>query len=171
METKDADIQATEKITREYTDIKIIILTMYEEDEMIFSAFQLGASDYILKNASNIEIINAVKAAYNGISPIRPEIASKLRTEFRRVKNYETSFLYMLNICTSLTPAELDTLYLLSSGYTRKDICKIRCIEMSTVKSFINHILKKFEKKKISDIIQNEADLNLLESIVKNLMR
>ena len=52
MECKDAGIRATGEILSENPQIKIIILTVYEEDELIFSAFRLGACDYILKNAS-----------------------------------------------------------------------------------------------------------------------
>ena len=60
MEAKDAGIRATGEILSEMPDIKIIILTVYEEDELVFSAFRLGACDYVLKNASNEEIVNAV---------------------------------------------------------------------------------------------------------------
>ena len=160
MEAKDAGIRAT--------DIKIIILTVYEEDELVFSAFRLGACDYVLKNASNEEIVNAVTSAYRGQSPIRPEIADKIRSEFRRVKTYESSFLFMLNILSTLTPKELDTLYLLSTGYNKRQICEMRCVEMSTVKSQVHSILKKFNKKKISEIITTESDRKLLGSILNN---
>lgn len=168
METKDAGIRASREILATLPDIRIIILTVYEDDELIFSAFQLGVCDYMLKNSSNEEIIAGVKAAYEGRSPIRPEIAGKIRSEFKRVKTYETSFLYMLNLLSSLTVTELDTLYLLSSGHTRADICAIRHVEMSTVKSQIHSILHKFKKKSISEIITSAEDLHLLELIIKN---
>lgn len=168
MEAKDAGIRATGEILAEMPDIKIIILTVYEEDELVFSAFRLGACDYVLKNASNEEIVNAVTSAYRGQSPIRPEIADKIRSEFRRVKTYESSFLFMLNILSTLTPKELDTLYLLSTGYNKRQICEMRCVEMSTVKSQVHSILKKFSKKKISEIITTESDRKLLGSILNN---
>lgn len=171
MEAKDAGIRATGEILAEMPSIKIIILTVYEEDELVFSAFRLGACDYVLKNASNEEIVNAVTSAYKGQSPIRPEIASKIRTEFQRVKTYESSFLFMLNILSTLTPKELDTLYLLSTGYNKRQICEMRCVEMSTVKSQVHSILKKFNKKKISEIITTESDRKLLGSILNNTER
>lgn len=168
MEEKDSGIRAAGQILGKYPEMKIIILTVYEEDELIFSAFQLGACDYILKNAPNVEILSAVKAAFHGVSPIRPEIAGRIRNEFRRVKTYESSFLYMLNLLSSLTPTELDTLYLLSIGWTRQQICESRCVEMSTVKSQVHRILKKFGKRKITEVIQTESDRQLLETIMKN---
>lgn len=166
MECKDAGIRATGDILAQNPSIKIIILTVYEEDELIFSAFQLGACDYILKNASEEEIIHGVISAYNNSSPIRPEIACKIRNEFQRVKTYESSFLFMLNLLSTLTPRELDTLYLLSNGYSKKDICNMRCVEMSTVKSQVHNILKKFKKKKIADIITTESERQLLGIIL-----
>ena len=168
-EAVKAGIRAAGQILSMYPETRIVILTVYEEDELVFSAFQLGACDYMLKNASSDEIISAIKQAWAGQSPIRPEIAGKIRSEFQRVKTYESSFLYMLNLLSSLTVAELDTLYLISSGYTRKQICEARCVEMSTVKSQIHQILKKFGKKKITEVIQNETDRQLLESIIRKM--
>lgn len=168
MESKDAGIRATGKILAEMPEIKIVILTVYEEDEMVFSAFQLGACDYLMKNATNEVIVNAITSAYEGRSPIRPEIAHKIRSEFRRVKTYESSFLFMLNILSTLTPKELDTLYLLSSGFSKKEVCKMRFIELSTVKSQVNSILKKFKKRKIAEVITTEAERQLLGTILNN---
>ncbi len=168
MESKDAGIRATGQILSKLPNVKIIILTVYEEDEMIFSAFQLGACDYILKISQNEDIINGVIGAYHNQSPIRPEIASKIRNEFKRVKTYESSFLFMLNILSTLTPRELDTLNLLINGHTKKEVCELRCVEMSTVKSQVHSILKKFKKRNISDIITTEMDRSLLETILHN---
>ena len=168
MECKDAGIRATGEILAENPQIKIIILTVYEEDELIFSAFRLGACDYILKNSSEEDIISGVIGAYHNSSPIRPEIADKIRNEYQRVKTYESSFLFMLNLLSTLTPRELDTLYLLSNGYSKRDICEMRCVEMSTVKSQVHNILKKFNKKKIADIITTDTDRHLLGSILNN---
>ena len=49
----------------------------------------------------------------------------------------------MLNLLSTLTPRELDTLYLLSNGYSKKDVCEMRCVEMSTVKSQVQDVYKR----------------------------
>ena len=162
METKDAGIRAMAQILMKHPEVKIIILTIYEEDETVYAAFQMGAVDYLLKNASSETIKKAIIDAYNNETAIRPEIASKLRDEFRRVKNYESSFLFMLHLLSSLTSSELDTLYLLSNGYSRKDVCKMRVVEMSTIKSQVNSILKKTGKKRIQDIIVTSVEQQFL---------
>ncbi|WMC91892.1 helix-turn-helix transcriptional regulator [Kineothrix sp. MB12-C1] len=74
----------------------------------------------------------------------------------------------MLNILSTLTPRELDTLHLLINGHTKKEICQMRCVEMSTVKSQVHSILKKFKKRNVADIITTESDKNLLETILHN---
>ncbi|NLP34288.1 MAG: response regulator transcription factor [Clostridiales bacterium] len=168
MDSKDAGLIATKEILAKYPHKKIIILTVYEEDEFVFSAFQLGVCDYMLKNSTYQEIINGIKAAYLGQSPIRPEIAGKIRNEFKRIKSYENSFLYMLNILSSLTSSELEILYLIAKGYTRKEICAERHVEMSTVKTQIHNILKKFKKNTIKELINTIDDLSLLEMVINN---
>ena len=64
MESKYAGIAATRQILQEFPAIKIVILTVYEEDEMIYAAFQAGACDYILKTASAAAMVQCVKDAY-----------------------------------------------------------------------------------------------------------
>lgn len=116
METPDAGIRATQRILQDNPDVRIIILTVYEEDELIFTAFQLGVCDYILKNASQEEIIKSIHNAYENHCPLRPEIASRILGEFKRVRSYETSFLYAVNIVSTLTTTELEILGLLLEG-------------------------------------------------------
>lgn len=166
MGTRDAGLIASKRILEQLPDAKIIILTVYEEDDLVFYAFQLGVCDYMLKNSTMEEIIDGVKAAYYGISPIRPEIAKKIRTEFRRVKSYESSFLYLLNIFASLTSTELDILDLHSQGYSRSEICRIRQVEMSTVKTQVHNILQKFNKKRVSEVLQLLNETNLLNLVI-----
>ena len=63
MESKYAGITATSQILREFPKIKIVILTVYEDDEMIYAAFQAGACDYVLKTATPAAMVSCVKDA------------------------------------------------------------------------------------------------------------
>ena len=163
METRTAGLDASRQILAQFPDTKIIILTVYEDDETVFKAFQLGITDYVLKNSTPAEIISCVKDAYYNRSPIRPAIADKIRQEFQRVKNSEDSFLYCLQIVTQLTQTELDVLDLMSQGYTRTQICQLRCVELSTIKTQIHNILKKFKMGSMNEVIQLMNELHILE--------
>ena len=169
LESKEAGLEAAREILRVYPHIKIVILTVYEEDDLVFTAFKYGAVDYILKKASPGEIIRGVKDAYYNRSPIRPFIAEKIRGEFQRVKNAEESFLYFLNVVTQLTPTELDVLTLLVKGNSRKEICAARNVELSTVKTQIHNILKKFDKRSISEVTHQIKKLKIMEYLQKPL--
>lgn len=168
MESKDAGLRASKELLEQYNDLKIIILTVYEEDELIYTAFQFGVCDYIMKNAQPSDVIKSIRNVYHGDSPLRPELATKILGEFKRVKSYESSFLYAVNIVTSLTGTELEILNMLMQCKTRREICKIRCVEMSTVKSQIRNILQKFEKKSISEVIGLINSMNLQDFIMKH---
>lgn len=165
METKTSGLDVAKEILEILPQTKIIILTVYEEDEFVFQAFQLGVTDYLIKNSGKEEIVTCISDAYNGCSPIRPVIAEKVRREFQRVKTSEQSFLYCLHIVAQMTQTEIDILDLLSQGYTRSEICKIRCVELSTVKTQIKSILKKFNKSTTAEVIQQMNDLKIFDYI------
>lgn len=165
METRTAGLDATSSILEKLPNTKIIILTVYEDDETVFNAFQLGVIDYLIKNATGDEITACIKDAYAGHSPIRPVIAEKIRREFQRVKGSEKSFLYCLQMVTQLTQTEIDILDLLSQGYTRSQICEMRFVELSTVKTQIRSILKKFGKDSIAEVISMMKELHIFEYI------
>lgn len=169
METPDAGIRAAKTILQEDASVKVIILTVYEEDELIFTAFQVGVCDYILKNAGAEEIIQSIRNAYENKSPLRPEIASRILGEFKRVRSYETSFLYAVNIVSTLTTTELEILGLVLEGKTRKEICELRNVEMSTVKTQIHNILTKFGKGSMDEVTKLIYELNLKDFIWKKV--
>lgn len=69
METRTAGLDAASQILSQYPQVKIIILTSYEDDDNVFQAFKLGVSDYVLKNSGQEELITCVKDAYYGRPP------------------------------------------------------------------------------------------------------
>ncbi len=165
MENKTAGITATREILKRFPELKIIILTVYEEDDLVFAAFQAGVVDYIVKNAKPHDIVTAIRDAYENRSPIRPTIAQKIRKEFRRVKTAEASFLYYLNIVTQLTATELDVLDLLVQGKSRAAICAIRNVEANTVKSQIHSILRKFDKHSSEEVVEVLKQLKIFDTL------
>ena len=154
MENKRAGLQAAEQILEQLPDIKIIIMTVYEDDDTVFSAFKLGICDYIVKNVSPAEITRGVRDAYNNRSPIRPNIATKIREEFRRVKEKDESLIYNLYLINQLTLSEGEIVRLLAEGKSKKEICAEKHVEPSTVKTHIWNISRKFGKKPVKEIVQ-----------------
>ena len=84
MESRDAGLKAGQQVLSILPETKIIMLTVYDDDATIFRAYEMGAVDYLFKNASTEKIHEAILDAYRGTSPIRQEIAQRMRQEFRR---------------------------------------------------------------------------------------
>ncbi|CAG7626734.1 response regulator [Paenibacillus allorhizosphaerae] len=167
MESQYAGIEAAKQINEKLPHIKIIVLTVHKDDNFIFAAFQTGINDYLLKTATNEEIIEAIRSAYHNQSPIRPMIAEKIREEFARVKRTESSLLFVIQIISDLTPSELQVLRQLCEGKSRKTIAEERSVEYETIKKQINSILKKFKLPSISDVIRSVNELRIFEALKK----
>jgi DNA-binding NarL/FixJ family response regulator len=135
-------IDLTLEVTRS-SDAKVIMLTSLEDDHVIFGSYEVGAIDYIVK--SNFEEIpDAIRDAYHNRSPVRPQIADKIRQEFRRLKESESK--YEVEKMQSLfTPSELTILQLIEQGYTQSEMADQLVVSVNTIKKHVNHILRKME--------------------------
>lgn len=165
MESQMAGIKAASEIHKILPDAKIIMLTVHQDNNIVFAAFQTGIVDYLMKSAPKEEIIEAIYSAANNQSPIRPIIAEKIRQEFARIKKSEDQLTYFFKIIANLTQSELEVLKLLCSGLKRKEIAEIRTVEVETIKKQITSLLKKFNKNSTREIITEVNELRLFEFI------
>lgn len=161
MDFKHDGIITAKTLISEHSNIKIVFLTIHEDDETVFKAFETGAVDYVLKSSPSKEIISSIRSAYYGKSPIRPEIAFKIRNEFSRIKKNEASIIEVMNTIAQLTPSQREIIALLLKGMKLSEVANIRCVEESTIKSQVNDILKKFNKKRTKEVISIINELKL----------
>ena len=99
---------------------------------------------------------------------LRPDIAQKIFGEFSRMKQREGSFLYMLNITTTLTNTELEILKLLASGKSRKEIANERFVERDTINKQITSILKKFNYGNAKALIKDLSQMGVFDVLKSN---
>lgn len=139
-------VEATKIVKEKYKEIKIIILTTFDDDEFIFNGLRNGADGYILKDAGSEDIIKAIKTAYAGNILLNPEIATKLVKAFNSIadnKN-DTSDENKQKLCL-LTPRELEVAKLIGEGKTNRDICRNLFLTEGTVKNYVTKILEKLQ--------------------------
>jgi two-component system vancomycin resistance associated response regulator VraR len=160
MDMKNDGIIAAKHILEQLPNIRIVFLTVHEDDETVFNAFETGAVDYVLKSSPSAEIVKSIRSAKRGESPIRPEIAYKIRSEFSRIRKNQAKLFEAMTILQQLTPTELEIVDLLLVNKKIADIAKIRQVEMSTIKSQINVILKKFNKRRTKEVTALLRELN-----------
>lgn len=162
MESHDAGLQAGAQIMTLLPSAKIIMLTVYDDDATIFRAYEMGAVDYLIKDASVEKIISAIQDAHNGTSPIRKEIAQRMRQEFRRLKQNEDSLLHSAAIIRRLSNTESSIVVMLAKGMSRTEICDTRYITMSTLKTHIRNILQKMQLPDTNALVALVQRENLL---------
>lgn len=139
-------IEATQLIKEHFPQVNILILTVFEDRDKLFSALQAGASGYLLKKSKIIEIIEAIHEIYHGGSPMTPAIARKVLEYFAQpkvIKNEENN----------LSERELDILKCLVNGDSYKMIASNCYISMGTVRSHINNIYKKLHVNSKSEAV------------------
>ncbi len=133
-------IDATREITDRYPDTKVIILTSYAEDEILFEAITAGASGYVLKQIGSGELIRALETIGKGESLLDPAVTKKV---FDRVR--EASRLAKNQVFASLTNQEIRVLALLSEGKTNKEIANDVFLSEKTVRNYVSSILSKLD--------------------------
>ncbi len=139
-------IAATQIVKEHFPEINILILTVFEEREKLFSALQAGASGYLLKKSRIIEIIEAIHDIHNGGSPMTPAIARKVLEFFSQAK-------IIRNEESNLSEREMDILKCLVNGDSYKMIAANCFISMGTVRSHINNIYKKLHVNSKSEAV------------------
>lgn len=165
METRTAGIDAARTIIKKWPDIKVIILTILEDDDLLFQAYCAGVMDYIIKTDSITQILESVRQAYNNQLILRPRYAEKIIEEFNRVKEQEASLLFSVNILTKLSNSEFEVLKSIYQGMNYKQISEARYVSTVTIKSQIHSILKKFNMRSMKEVIKKLDEIKFSKLI------
>ena len=139
-------IEATRRIRAQYPEVKVLVLTTYDDDEWVFDAIRAGASGYLLKDTPREEVIRAVRGTVEGRSFVDPSVAGRL---LNQVADQQTQPATL--ITDKLTERELDVLRLLARGFSNADIAARLHLSAGTVR---NHVSAIFAKLDVSDRTQ-----------------
>ena len=138
-------VSCTKIIKEGYPDIKIIILTTFDDDEYVFNALKYGASGYLLKGISMDSLVEAINTVYQGQAMINPDITSKVLKFFSKLAvNNETIHVESENVKT-LTKNEWVIIEEVVKGKSNKEIAKNLSFSEGTVRNYLSTILDKLE--------------------------
>ncbi|NWG07094.1 MAG: response regulator transcription factor [Chloroflexi bacterium] len=133
-------IQATLRITQQYPDIRVLVLTTYDDDEWVFDAIRACAHGYLLKNTPREELVKAIYETMSGKTPVDPSVAGKLFSQIQGKSIYQESALV-----ENLNPRERDVLRLIGKGKTNSEIARTLHLSEGTVKNLVSRILTKLQ--------------------------
>ncbi|GFZ33081.1 DNA-binding response regulator [Clostridium zeae] len=149
-------IEATKLIKEKYPDIKIIILTTFNEDEYIFEGLKNGVDSYILKDSGSKEIIAAIKSVLEGEMLLNPKVTVKVINALNSMqinKELPKGDKEIEKLISTLTPRELEVARHVLAGKTNKDIAMDLYVTEGTVKNYVSKVLEKLELKSRSELI------------------
>lgn len=135
-------ITATRRLAELSPDIKVVILTIYSDDERVFRALQAGARGYLLKDAAPEEILQAVRAVHAGEGILDAALVGRVMQEFGRLSHLDARDVPLFS---DLTPREREVLDLLATGMRNQDIASRLSIAEKTVKHHVSSILAKLQ--------------------------
>ena len=136
-------VLATKEVKEHYPDIKIIILTTFDDDEFIYSALKYGASGYLLKGASTEELYKAIKVVYQGGAMINPNIASKVFQIFSQMAKTNFSIAVDEDNVKDLSTTEWRIIQEVGYGESNKEIAAKLFLSEGTVRNYLSTILAK----------------------------
>jgi NarL family two-component system response regulator LiaR len=131
-------IEATREIRAKFPNIKILVLTTYDDDEWVFDAIRAGASGYLLKDTPRQKLIEAIRGTVEGKSFVDPAVAGKLLNQVASKQTQPTSIL-----TDKLTERELDVLRLIAKGINNGEIAAQLHLSEGTVRNHVSAILEK----------------------------
>lgn len=161
-------VQCIELIKQKQPQIKIIVLTTFDDDEYVFNALKNGASGYLLKGISLGELIEAIKTVVKGGALINPNIASKVVRFFSQMAQADYRIKVAESALRELNANELKIIQLIGIGMSNKEITDKLKLSEGTVRNYVSSILIKLALRDRTQIaiFAVQAGLTLKNSAV-----
>ncbi|MCX7682787.1 MAG: response regulator transcription factor [Anaerolineae bacterium] len=153
-------IEACRKIVEQVPEAKVIMLTSYAEDEMLFDAISAGASGYVLKQIGSEELIRAIETVGRGEALLDPALTQRVFARVREAARREREEAF-----ADLTEQELRVLAHIAEGKTNREIAEALFLGEGTVRNYVSSILKKLGLTNRAEAAAYAVEHNLKELI------
>ena len=151
-------LEATRHLRDEGLDCSVVILTVHADDEYLFRALEAGASGYVLKSATDTDLLEAVRMAHRGEVFLYPTATRRLLERFLKGKRSQAEQL------GPLTPREREVLQRTAEGYTNQEIAQELGISPKTVDTYRQRIMEKLGLQKRSELVRYALRHGLLRA-------
>jgi len=153
-------IDACREIVRAHPDTKVIVLTSFAEDDLLFSAISAGAVGYVLKQVGNDDLLQAIEVVAQGNAMLDPSVTGQVLAKLRDSARLE--------VFSNLTDQELRVLGLIALGKTNREIATILYLGEGTVRNYASNILEKLKLSNRAEATAYAIRHNL-DEFAKNL--
>ncbi|MGH9661655.1 MAG: response regulator [Bryobacteraceae bacterium] len=151
-------IEATTELLRHCPGTKVVILSMFDDDQSVMAAIRSGARGFILKKASSADLVDALRAVARGGSYLSSQVSDHLLTRIKR-GDVELDSRGPLD---DLAPRELQVLRLVAEGRTSKEIAVLLGLGIQTVRTYRKNLMKKIGVTNIAELTQMAVNAGLM---------
>ena len=144
-------VETTAEILRHHPDCKVVILSMYDDENSVISAVRSGARAFILKKASDIDLLEALRMVARGGAYLSPQVSDRL---LRRIRKGDLESAQATSVLQMLTPRELQVLRMVAEGKTSKEIAVALDLREYTVRSYRKTMMKKLGVNNVAGLTQ-----------------
>ncbi|HZS44132.1 MAG TPA: response regulator transcription factor [Blastocatellia bacterium] len=133
-------VAATRRLRAEHPDCRVIVLTTFDDDELVFDGLRAGAVGYLLKDAPSEKLGEAIRVAARGETFLQPSVAAKVVAEFARITNRGKPTHHLTE---PLSEREMEVMALIANGSSNREIANKLFLAEGTVKNHVTNILGK----------------------------
>jgi two-component system, NarL family, response regulator DegU len=157
-------LAATREVKQRYPLVSVLMVTMHENPNYLLEALKAGAAGYVLKDAPQEEVIDAVRRVREGESPLDSELAARLirRLATEGQERGRTRSVHDEAILERLTPRELEVLGLMKQGLSNREIAQDLVISLGTAKNHVEHIIAKLGVSDRTQAVVKALELGIL---------
>ena len=152
-------IEVTRRLKEMLPNVRVLILTVHEDESLLQEAIQAGASGYIVKRAVESELIDAIRAVWRGDLYVHPAMTRALLKEMSPSPSSSSNNEALVE---SLTPRETDVLRLIAQGYTNRQMADMLSISVRTVESHRSNLMGKLDLHSRVELVRYARENNLI---------
>jgi DNA-binding NarL/FixJ family response regulator len=153
-------VRTTERMREVFPEARVIMLTTFDDDDLVFDGLRAGAIGYLLKDVSSEKLFEAVRAASKGEYFLLPTITAKVIAEFSRLPRARNP--KQVELAEALSPREMEVMRLVATGVSNKEIADHLVISEGTVKNHLSSILSKLGAKDRLQAVIKARELGIL---------
>jgi two-component system, NarL family, response regulator NreC len=151
-------LEATRQIRHRLPEIRVLVLTMHDNEEYVRQVLSVGAMGYILKDTAARTLLGAIRSVYKGEPVLSPAITRLVLEDYLRTGDTRKN-----DTSDGLSQRESEVLQLIAEGYTNKQIAEILCISIKTVQSHRSNLMVKLDLHDRGELIKYAIQKKIIE--------
>lgn len=154
-------LEALDRIKKEVPEVRVVVLTMHDDESYMERIMTSGGSGYVLKKAADTELLQAIRAVREGGVYLHPTMTRALVSQLQRKSVAQEK---QSHLESKLSEREREVLKLIAQGYTNKEIADMIFLSVKTVETHKAHIMDKLELRSRAELVRYALDNGLLKA-------